>query len=301
MDNRNEVREFLTSRRNRLTPDQAGLTSMGKRRVTGLRRTEVATLAGVSVEYYAKLERGSLRGVSANVLDALARALQLNDAERTHLFNLAQAADGSAVLTTPRRRAPKTWKPRPTLQWMLGTITDGPAIIGNGRMDLLAANQLGRAFYSDVLDDAHGKPNFARFTFLDDAARRFYPDWERFADTAVAILRTEAGRNPHDKELHDLVGELSTRSPEFRARWSAHDVRNHGTGTKQFHHPVVGALDLAYEGFELVAEPGLTMTVYSAEPGSASEQSLRLLASWAASRDTQPADTMPATRESSRS
>lgn len=269
---------------------------MGKRRVTGLRRAEVATLAGVSVEYYAKLERGNLRGVSANVLDALARALQLNDAERNHLFHLAQAADGSAVLTLPRRRAPKAWQARPSLQWTLDTITEGPAIIGNGRMDLLAANQLGRAFYSEVLDDPHGKPNFARFTFLNDSARRFYPDWERFADTAVAILRTEAGRSPHDKDLHDLVGELSTRSQEFRARWSAHDVRNHGTGTKQFHHSIVGALELAYEGFELVAEPGLTMTVYSAEPGSSSEQSLRLLASWAASHDTRPATTTPASQ-----
>lgn len=289
MDNRTEVHEFLTSRRDRITPQQAGLSTAGQRRVPGLRRSEVAMLAGVSVEYYSKLERGNLGGVSAAVLESIARALRLDDAERSHLFHLAQAADGSSVLGQPRRRAPKTWKPRPSLQWMLDTITDGPAIIGNGRMDLLAANQLGRAFYADVIADSNGPPNFARFNFLNDASRRFYPDWERFADTSVSILRTEAGRSPHDKDLHDLVGELSTRSEEFRTRWSAHNVRNHGTGMKQFNHPVVGELDLAFEGFELIAEPGLTMTVYTAEPGSASQQALQLLASWSASQDADAA------------
>ena len=282
VDNRNEIRDFLVSRRARVTPEQAGLATHGQRRVPGLRRNEVATLAGVSVEYYAKLERGALGGVSASVLDSIARALRLDDAERTHLARLARTASGDDVLARPRRRATKTWTPRRSLQWTLDTITHGPAIVGNGRMDLLAANQLGRAFYADVLADPHRPANFARFTFLDEASHRFYPDWERMADTAVAMLRTEAGRSPHDKELHDLVGELSTRSPDFRTRWSAHDVRIHGTGTKRFHHPVVGELDLAFEGLELVAEPGLTMTVYAAEPGSASEERLHLLASWAA-------------------
>jgi hypothetical protein len=152
-------------------------------------------------------------------------------------------------------------------------------------MDLLAANHLGRAMYSDLYSDPRTPPNFARFTFLDSAAHRFHRDWDRAADNAVAILRTSAGRDPHDKALHDLVGELSTRSDEFRRRWSAHNVRTHGTGVKHFHHHVVGDLTLTWESLDLRAEPGMTMTIYAAEPGSPTEQSLALLASWAASHD----------------
>jgi transcriptional regulator with XRE-family HTH domain len=236
VDNRAEVREFLVSRRANLTPQHAGLASHGRRRVPGLRRSEVAALAGVSVEYYSKLERGSLGGASAGVLDAIARALQLDEAEREHLFHLAQAADGSSAIMRPQRRATKPWSARPSLQWTLDAITNAPAIVGNDRLDLLAANHLGRAMYCDHYSDPQTPPNFARFTFLDSAAHRFYPDWERAADTAVANLRTAAGRNPHDKALHDLVGELSTRSDEFGRRWSAHNVRTHGTGVKHFHH-----------------------------------------------------------------
>ncbi|NSC19962.1 helix-turn-helix domain-containing protein [Streptomyces albus subsp. chlorinus] len=288
MDNRQEVREFLTSRRAKIGPEQAGLPAGPRRRVPGLRRSEVAALADVSVEYYAKLERGNLAGVSPGVLEAVARALQLDDAERAHLLNLAQAADGSDTLTRPRRRptAPQ-WTPHRSLRWTLDAITAGAAFVRNGRMDILAANALGRAFYSDVYDSCPKQPNLARFNFLDPASRRFYPDWELFADTCVAILRTEAGRDPHDKALHDLVGELSTRSEEFRTRWGAHDVRRHGTGTKRFHHAAVGDLTLAYEGLEMAAEPGLTLTVYTAEPGSPSEERLRLLASWAATREAE--------------
>ncbi|MFF3604272.1 helix-turn-helix transcriptional regulator [Streptomyces sp. NPDC002463] len=286
MDNRAEVREFLTSRRSRITPEQAGLPSGPRRRVPGLRRSEVAALADVSVEYYAKLERGNLAGVSPAVLEAVARALRLDDAERAHLLNLAHAADGSDALTRPRRRRTKDqWKPHRSLQWTLDAITAGPAFVRNGRMDLLAANRLARAFYADVYADPHNQANLARFQFLDPASRRFYPDWDVAADISVAILRTEAGRNPHDKDLHDLVGELSTRSDAFRTRWGAHDVRHHGTGTKRFHHKAVGDLTLAYEGLEMAAEPGLTLTVYTAEPGSPSEESLRLLASWAATEE----------------
>jgi transcriptional regulator with XRE-family HTH domain len=290
VDNRAEVREFLTSRRAKVTPEQAGLPSHGQRRVPGLRRSEVASLAGVSIEYYSKLERGALAGVSASVLDAIARALQLDAAERAHLFNLAQAADGTSAIVRPRGRARARWSPRPSLQWTLDAIT-APAIVGNGRQDLLAANHLGRAFYSDAYADAGSPPNFARFTFLDTAARRFYPDWDLAADMCVANLRTAAGRDPHDKELHDLVGELSTRNEEFRRRWSAHNVRTHGTGVKHFHHHVVGDLALAYESLDMVAEPGLRMTIYAAEPGSPSEHALALLASWAA---TQPKPTIDA-------
>ncbi|HEY5834795.1 helix-turn-helix transcriptional regulator [Streptomyces sp.] len=287
MDNRQEVREFLVSRRAKITPEQAGLPAGPKRRVPGLRRSEVAALADVSVEYYSKLERGSLGGVSAGVLDAIARALQLDDAERAHLLNLARAADGSSTLMRPRRHAPKRWTPHPSLRWTLDAITEGPAFVRNGRMDLLATNRLARAFYHDVYADPHNQANLARFSFLSPDSRRFYPDWDLAADIAVAILRTEAGRNPHDKELHDLVGELSTRSDAFRTRWGAHNVRLHGTGTKRFHHPVVGELTLAYEGLEMAAEPGLTLTIYAAEPGSPSAEALTFLASWAATQETE--------------
>ena len=284
MDNRVEVHDFLTSRRARITPEQAGLPAGGTRRVPGLRRSEVATLAGMSVEYYAKLERGSLAGVSAGVLDAIARALQLDDAERAHLMRLAQEANGSSALLRRTRRA-KQPTVRPSLHWSLDAIT-APATLVNNRADLLAANLLGRAMFSDLYADPTGVPNFARFTFLDSAARRFYHDWNLFADMTVGNLRTAAGIDPHDKGLHDLVGELSTRSDEFRRRWGAHDVRIHGTGVKNFHHHVVGDLALAYETMELRADPELTLTIYAAEPGSPTAHALTLLASWAATSGT---------------
>ncbi len=275
------MREFLTTRRAKITPGQAGVLTNGRRRVPGLRRSEVAALAGVSVEYYAKLERGSVAGVSPGVLDAIARALQLDDAERAHLVHLAQQASGSSALLRPTTRRPKQWTRRPSLQWSLDAITC-PAIVVNNRQDLLAANLLGRAMYIDVYADPAAAPNFGRFTFLDSAARRFFPDWNLAADMTVANLRTAAGKDSHDKGLHDLVGELCTRSDDFRRRWAAHNVRTHGTGTKTFHHHVVGDLDLAYESMDLRAEPDLTMTLYAAEPASPTEQALALLASWAA-------------------
>ena len=282
VDNRAEVREFLISRRAKISPAEAGLPQIGARRVPGLRRGEVATLAGVSVEYYAKLERGAIAGVSASVLDAVARALRLDDAERAHLFNLAHAADGTSAGMRSRRRPSKEWVPRPSLQWVLDRFTS-PAIVRNGRMDLLATNHLGRAMHATVYDTvAEGiVPNFVRFTFLHlDAAHDFYPDWDIAADTSVAILHTEAGRDPHDKQLHDLVGELSTRSEEFRHRWSSHNVRYHGAGTKTFRHREVGDLELAYESMDMISDPGLTLTLYAAEPASATAHALDLLASW---------------------
>jgi transcriptional regulator with XRE-family HTH domain len=205
VDNRSEVREFLTSRRGKVTPQQAGLPETLHRRVPGLRRSEVAALAGMSVEYYAKLERGSLGGVSASVLDAITRALQLDEAERAHLFHLAQAADGTSAAMRPRRSR-NHWTVRPSLQWTLDAITTGPAIVGNNRSDLLATNLLGCALYADLYNDPNGAPNFARFAFLDSAAHRFYPDWDLAADITVANLRTAAGQDPHNKSLHDLVG-----------------------------------------------------------------------------------------------
>ena len=283
MDNRAEVRDFLTSRRAKVTPERAGLPAGGNRRVAGLRRSEVATLAGVSVEYYSKLERGSLAGASAGVLGAIARALQLDDAERAHLFDLARAADGTSAIERPARRRSKPAPPRAGLQRVLDAVTLGPAFVCNGRMDILATNALAQAFYGDVYANPDNRANLARFAFLDPAAERFYGDWDRTADITVAMLRTEAGRDPHDRALHDLIGELSTRSEPFAARWGAHDVRHHGTGAKHFHHPVVGELDLTYEVLALVAEPGLTVTVYTAEPASHSDEALRLLSSWTAS------------------
>lgn len=287
MDNRAEVREFLTSRRAKVDPKDVGLPPGTNRRVDGLRRTEVAVLAGVSVEYYTKLERGAISGASPEVLNAIAKALQLDDAERAHLFDLAHAA--SPVARPPRKRSPKHWTPHPSLQWILDGVTAGPAFVRNGRMDLLAANSLGRAFYKDAYGmpgRIQGQPpNLARFTFLDRRSYDFYPDWDSFAEITASILRTEAGRDPRNKELHDLVGELSTRNEEFRRLWGAHDVRHHGTGFKTFHHSDVGEMTLAYEGMDMEAEPGLTLTIYCAEPGSDSAERMRLLASLAASEE----------------
>ncbi|MGW7203269.1 helix-turn-helix transcriptional regulator [Streptomyces sp. NPDC054837] len=297
MDNRDEVREFLTSRRARITPERVGLPAGTRRRVTGLRRSEVAALADVSVEYYAKLERGSLAGASAAVLEAVAGALRLDDAERAHLLHLAQAQEGSDALARPRPRAGRQRTLHKSLQWTLDAVTAGPAYVANGRLDLLATNQLARAFFSDLHDGGTKPPNIARYQFLDPGARRFYADWAAAAGMTVDVLRTEAGRSPHDKDLHDLVGELSTRSDAFRTRWGTHDVTHHGTGTKRFRHPVVGDLTLAWEALAMAAEPGLTLVVYTAEPGSPSEEGLGLLASWAATHDdaTAAAPKSPAT------
>jgi transcriptional regulator with XRE-family HTH domain len=278
MDTRSDIREFLTSRRAKITPDQAGLTAYGPRRVPGLRREEVAVLAGVSVPYYTRLERGDMSGVSEGVLEALARALQLDDAERAHLFDLARAAGPMAKRR--RRSAPK--QIRPGVQRLLEAITGAPALVQNGRLDILAANQLGRALYSELFLDPTRPANHARFNFLNPRAHDLYPDWERGADDAVALLRAEAGRDPFDRELTDLIGELSTRSEEFRARWADHNVRLHQTGAKRFHHPVVGLLSLTFEMMELAADPGLNLLTFTAEPGSKSDEALNLLGSWAA-------------------
>ncbi|MGO4189921.1 helix-turn-helix transcriptional regulator [Pseudarthrobacter sp. TAF60_1] len=286
MDNKAEVREFLMSRRAKVTPEQAGLAAGPNRRVAGLRRTEVATLADVSVEYYAKLERGAIGGASSSVLDAIARALLLDDTERTHLFDLARAADGIPLSGRPRRRSTKNAVSRPSLHWVLNTISDGVAFVRDQHQDLLATNELGRAFYAPLIGAGGRTPNLARFQFLDPASRDFYPDWEIFAEMCVAIMRAEAGRDPNDKGLQDLVGELSTRSDVFRQLWGAHDVRTHGSGTKRFNHPVVGELTLAYEELIVTADPGCILMIYTAEPGSPSADRLRLLASWAASGST---------------
>ncbi|WP_072314079.1 helix-turn-helix transcriptional regulator [Agrococcus sp. Marseille-P2731] len=280
MDNRAEVREFLVSRRSRITPEQAGVETFGdRRRVTGLRREEVARLAGVSVDYFTRLERGNLKGVSDEVLESIARALRLDDAEREHLFDLARSSQAS-----PRvQRKPLATDVRPEVRYLLDAITDAPAIVLNHRMDLVAGNELGYALHSPMYAGAERPANVSRFIFLDSRAKAYFPEWQRSADMNVAILRGEAGRNPHDAGLASLIGELSMRSEEFRTLWAAHDVRHHYAGLKRFVHPVVGALELHYLSVPLHGDRGMTLTTYPAVPGSPSADALRLLASWAAS------------------
>ena len=312
---RDEIREFLLSRRARVSPQSVGLPGSGTRRVAGLRREEVAQLAGVSVEYYIRLERGNCRGISDAVLASVARALRLDDAERAHLFALVQAAN-SRVPTGARR----AWPLRPGVQRLLDAMVDAPAYVWDGRLDVIAANALGRALFAPMLEgsallgaDASGlrpprrgsrpgagaaRPartpsaglsplaNQARFLFLKSSSRAFFPDWDALARDAVAVLRSEAGRNPHDARLADLVRDLTTESALFREMWAEYVVSKRGTGVKRFHHPIVGPLTLTFESMLLATDPDLRISAGTAEPGSASETALRLLASWAATPRT---------------
>lgn len=286
-----EIGAFLSSRRAGITPDQVGLPvyDAAKRRVQGLRRQEVATLAGLSIDYYTQIERGKVNTVSESVLAAIARALQLDEAERSHLFDLHRH-----TVTSPQRPRPRRSKTiRPMVQRMLDAMTV-PAFVRNARQDLICANQLAYAFYSPLYSDPlHPDPsesvNFVRFCFLDPRASEFYPNWEWMADSAVNLLRTDAGRDPYDRGISDLVGELSTRSDEFRVRWAKHNVRLHYTGTKSFHHPVVGDIEVTYETMPLPADPGLVLTIYSPEPATPSADAMTLLATWAAT-NAQPVD-----------
>jgi transcriptional regulator with XRE-family HTH domain len=285
IDPRIEIRDFLSSRRARPTPEQVGLPVFGgNRRVKGLRREEVAMLAGVSVDYYVRMERGNLAGASESVLDALADALRLDEAERSHLFALARAGVGSSC--RPRRRRTASATVRPAVRQMLDAMTDAPAWVRNGRHDILAMNQLARALYSPVLADARRPANTTRFVYLHpEAAEEFFVDYERIARDAAAMLRLEAGRNPGDKDLIELVGELSTRSELFRRHWASQDVKFHRSGQKRLRHPVVGHLDLDFESMELASEPGHRLNVYTAAAGTPTADGLKLLASWAASQE----------------
>jgi hypothetical protein len=238
-------------------------------------------LAGVSVDYYTRLERGKLQGVSDGVLEALARALQLDEAERAHLFDLARTVNSTPGV----RRRSAAQRVRPSLQRVLDSMT-APAWVRNERMDVLAYNRLGRVLYAEIFTDPVRPANSARFVFLNPRSREFFVDWEHVANDVVAILRAEAGREPYDKALTDLVGELSTRSEKFRERWAAHNVRLHRSTRKQFHYPVVGFLDLAVEAMEFPGE-GMSLFVYTAEPATPSQDALNLLASWAATLDLQ--------------
>lgn len=284
METRAEVRDFLTSRRERLTPEQAGVPSYGgRRRVKGLRREEVAMLAGMSTDYYTRLERGNLTGVSEAVLESLARALQFDEAERAHLFDLAGAASPSRqargqAADTSRRASARTTV-RQGVQRVLDSL-NAPAYVANGRMDILATNRLGRALFTDAYGAETSGFNLARYLFLDPRSRDFYVEWDTVARDSVASLRTNAGRNPYDRRLTDLVGELSTRSEEFAGWWATHTVKFHRTSTKKLHHSVVGELEVTGEALELPGDPGLRIVTYTVEPASPSEQALAFLASW---------------------
>lgn len=279
---RAEIREFLSTRRARITPEQAGLPTYGgdRRRVPGLRREETALLVGVSPQYYTRLERGDATGVSESVIDGIAHALQLDDAERAHLLDLLRTA--GAPSRARRRRSPASSRVRPTIQRLVDAMPTVPAVVLSGRLDVLALNPLGRALFSPWYDTDRPVNN-ARLVFLDPRATSVFRDWETVANDTVALLRAEAGRDPYDRQLSDLVGELCTRSEDFRGRWAAHDVRIHNTGVKKLHHPVVGDLDLPFESLPLEAGTSTTLVTYLPEPGSPSHDALALLASWAAS------------------
>jgi transcriptional regulator with XRE-family HTH domain len=282
VDHRKDVQDFLASRRARLTPEQAGLRIYGdKRRVKGLRREEVAMLAGVSVDYYARLERGNLTGASASVLEALVRALQLDEAERQHLYDLAHSA-GTAP--RPQRRPKPAAAPRSAVLGILSGMTTIPAYVRNARMDIVAANDLCQALYGGALDDDQLPLNLARYVFLEPHSRGFFVDWDSVADDLAGALRVEAGRNPQDRSLGDLIGELSTRSEAFSTRWARQQVRLHRTARKRLHNPVIGDIELTGDALELVAD-GLTLIAYTADAGSPAEDQLRLLVAWKATED----------------
>jgi transcriptional regulator with XRE-family HTH domain len=277
VDRRREIREFLMSRRARVSPELAGLRVLDGdvRRVPGLRREEVADLAGVSADYYTQLERGAIDGASDSVLNAVARALRLDDAERLHLFDLARP-DAASRLASSRGSI------RPSVQRTLDAFTGGLALVRNRRWDYLAANALGRAVYAEVFDGRTGPPNHVRYVFLDDRARSFFGDWLAVARDTARILRSEAARDAYDPGPAELIEELSQASAEFRAIWSQHDVRLPAAGLHRFHHSLVGDLDLVFEAAELRADPGLTLLLATADVGSATETALRRLAAMTA-------------------
>ncbi|MYW97903.1 helix-turn-helix transcriptional regulator [Amycolatopsis rubida] len=284
MEIANDLREFLMTRRAKITPEQAGIIAGGRRRVSGLRREEVARLAGVSTEYYVQIERGRVSGVSDEVLHAIATALHLDDTETTHLFDLTRAAGKRAGPgRTVRQPVPDG------VQALIDTMVNAPAIVQNGHLDVVAANALGRTLYAGVYERTPHPPNLARFIFLDERAEEVFPDWKKAADDAVALLHVEAARAPYSKAVTGLIGDLATRSEAFRTRWAAHDVKAHRRGTKLFRHPVVGELTLRFEGLQVASAPGLTLIGYTAEPGSPSAEALQLLSSWTASEAPGPA------------
>jgi transcriptional regulator with XRE-family HTH domain len=283
-DSRTTIRDFLISRRAKISPEQAGLPAGRRRRVPGLRREEVAVLAGVSTEWYTRLEKGHISGVSEDVLDAVARALHLNDEERTYLFDLAHAARPK----TGRRPRRTEAKVEPHLQWLIDSITMSAAFLRNGRLDVIASNALARALHEPMFTSptttANGRANFARYHFLDPASQNFFTDWEAGAAATVALLRAEAGRHPEDRALRELIGELSTLSAEFRTMWASHDIRIRHEGIKRLQHPVVGALALTFQALALPtpSQVVLELSIYTAEPATTDEERMKILATWSA-------------------
>jgi transcriptional regulator with XRE-family HTH domain len=247
--------------------------------VPGLKREEVAMLAGVSTEYYARLERGNLRGVSESVLESLARTLQLDEAERAHLLELAKAAAPSGASGTRRVRA----EVRPSIERILAGMTGTPAYIRNARMDILAANNLCFALYTGILNPGALPLNLARFMFLDPRAQDFFVEWDTLADDLTAALRSEAGRRPHDRALNSLIGDLATGSAEFSVRWARHNVRFHRTARKTLRCPLVGEIELTGDALDLPGED-LTLIAYTAEPGCHAQEQLDFLTSWSIAR-----------------
>ncbi|MER6210938.1 helix-turn-helix transcriptional regulator [Streptomyces sp. NPDC001073] len=276
MDTKTEIRDFITSRRAKITPGDVGLASYGPRRVPGLRREEVAALAGVSIDYYNRMERGNLTGVSEEILEAVAGALRLDEAERAHLFDLARASKNQSA---GKRRSATRRTVRPSVDWMINSMTGAAAFVVNSRQDILAVNRLGREFYAPMFMSS-AAANVARFTYLDPHAKEFFADWGRTAKECVAALRTQAGRVPFDRDLSDLIGELSTHSKDFAAFWATHNVRLHREAEKRFNHPLVGELTLRYERLAVTADPDMEIFVYVAEPGSRSEEGFNFLASY---------------------
>jgi transcriptional regulator with XRE-family HTH domain len=289
------IRDFLVTRRARVTPDQAGLATYGgNRRVKGLRREEVALLAGISAEYYIRLERGHAAGASPQVIDAIATALRLNADERDHLIRLIEAVGPGRRKRRPARSHDAI---RPGIQVLLDGLNHLPAFVFNRRLDIIATNELGKALYAPIFDDPVQPPNVARFMFLNEArSREFWPNWDQMASNNVALLRTEAGRDPDDPALIELIGHLSTRSEQFRIRWGAHDVKEHRSGIKTLRHPLIGELTLPFEDFHVDAAPDQLLMVYTPHPGSSEHDAIMLLASWnadAATPSTAPAVERP--------
>jgi transcriptional regulator with XRE-family HTH domain len=270
--------EFLQARRAQLSPDAAGVATYGRRRVPGLRREELAQLAGVSVDYYVRLEQGRAAHPSAEVLDAIARALQLGEVERRHLHDLASSRSSG-------RRAPAPERVSPTLTQLLAQLDDFPAIVLGRRMDVLAWNPLAAALLGDPSRLPPEHRNIARIMLLDPASRELYVDWERHARETVGYLRHSAGQYPDDPRIAALVGELLVKSEPFGRWWADHLVREKAAGTKRFRHPVVGELTLTYETLVPPGAPDQALVTYTPEPGSESQTALRLLATWAATEE----------------
>ncbi|MEV8148571.1 helix-turn-helix transcriptional regulator [Arthrobacter sp. NPDC080073] len=289
MSKKDDVRKFLISRRANVTLAQAGLPDFGdQRRVPGLRREEVAQLAGVSIDYYTRLERGNIHGASESVLNAIARALHLSDVEREHLLDLARI---TPAITNALRRTTAHVPVRPSVQRVLDNLAV-PAVVYNSRQDLIASNLLGRALFSPHYES--DRPNIARFIFLDSRAKVYYADWPLACSLTAAMLRYEVGRDPLNAQMTELIGELATRSPQFRKDWADQDVHEHRTGQKVFVHPEVGAIDLTYDVFGMPGEPGLFIGTYTPETGSESADNIKLLASWGATQEfraSRPSDT----------